>query len=246
MALNPLGPAEMSHMTLIVRPSVNITSDEVKLFTVNIYLPNFTPVASRARDEESCKYYFGPADEDPPGITPDASSLKICLEDLNGLHRIMQLNPDPHPSFERFVFFNTEPGEFFQTLTLFIRYADEEIPVRLNSREETELEICCFLLPIQSPENNRDYQIEVISTDPLRPVQIKRQPLKLPPLIVRGNYWKHLQLQFQPPLSLSMSIVSVIVQSAQDISNQARIIVRIPGFTRKGMQSGNLDFNTVG
>jgi hypothetical protein len=246
MALNPLGPGVLSHMTLILRPSVNMSTDEVKLFTVNIFLPNFTPVAPRARDDESCKYYFGPPDVDPPGLTPDTSSLKLCLEDLNGLHRIMTLKPDPHTAFERFVFFNTEPGPLFQTLTLFIKAADEDNLVRLNSREETEIEICCFLLPIQSPQNNRDYQIEVISTDPLRPVQIQRQPLKGSPLIVRGNYWKHLQLQFEPPLSLSFAIVSVIVQSAQDITNQARIVVKIPGFTRRGMQSENLDFNTVG
>jgi hypothetical protein len=246
MALNPLGPAEMSHMTLIVRPSVNISSDEVKLFTVNFFLPNFTPVASRARDEESCKFYFGPPDGDPPGLTPDTTSLKHCMDDLNGLHRIMQIKPDPHPSFERFVFFNTEPGPLFQTLTFFIKYAEEDKPVMLNSREETETEICCFILPIQSPMNNRNYQIEVLSTDPLRPIQIERQALKGSPLIVRGNYWKHLQLQFEPPLSLSFAVISVIVQSAQDITNQARVVVRIPGFTRKGMQSGDLDFNTVG
>merc|ERR1719313_952877 len=246
MAFNPLGSEALSHMTLIMRPSVNMSSDEVKLFTVNIFLAGFTPVAERARDEESCKFYFGPPDQDPPGLTPDATSLKLCLEDLNGLHRIMQLSPDPHPSFERFIYFSTEPGALYETLTLFIKMADEEYPVRLNSRVETELEICCFLLPIQSPENNRDYQIEVLSTDPLRPVQIEKQAFKGSPLIVRGNYWKHLQLQFEPPLSLSFAVISVIVQSAQDITNQARIIVRIPGFTRKGMQSGDLDFNTVG
>jgi hypothetical protein len=168
------------------------------------------------------------------------------MDDLNGLHRIMQIKPDPHPSFERFVFFNTEPGPLFQTLTFFIKYAEEDKPVMLNSREETETEICCFILPIQSPMNNRNYQIEVLSTDPLRPIQIERQALKGSPLIVRGNYWKHLQLQFEPPLSLSFAVISVIVQSAQDITNQARVVVRIPGFTRKGMQSGDLDFNTVG
>merc|ERR550537_74765 len=108
----------------------------------------------------------------------------------------------------------------FQTLTLFIRTADTDIPVRLNSRVETEMEICCFILPIQSPQNNRNYQIEVLSTDPLRPIQIERQALKGSPLIVRGNYWKHLQLQFEPPLSLSFAVISVIVQSAQDITNQ--------------------------
>merc|ERR1719313_1989972 len=246
MAFNPLGSEALSHMTLIMRPSVNMSSDEVKLFTVNIFLAGFTPVAERARDEESCKFYFGPPDQDPPGLTPDATSLKLCLEDLNGLHRIMQLSPDPHPSFERFIYFSTEPGALYETLTLFIKMAEEDKPVMLNSREETETEICCFILPIQSAMNNRDYQIEVLSTDPLRPIQIERQALKGSPLIVRGNYWKHLQLQFEPPLSLSFAVVSVIVQSAQDITNRARIVVTIPGFTRKGMQSGDLDFNTVG
>jgi hypothetical protein len=246
MALNPLGPKVTSHMTLILRPSINISSDEVKLFTINIFLPDFVPVAERARDDESCQHYFNPPDADPPGLIPSAQSLKQCLDDLNGLHRIMKLSPQPHGSFESFVFFNTEEGDYYQTLTLYVKYAEEKKPVMLNSEEETELVICCFILPMASAENNRNFQIEVISTDPLRPISIDRQPVKKSPLIVRGNYWKHLQIQFEPPLSLAYAIVSVIVQSAQSITNQAKVIVRIPGFTRLGLESGNLEFNTVG
>jgi hypothetical protein len=88
--------------------------------------------------------------------------------------------------------------------------------------------------------------IEVISTSPLQPIEIPKQPIKGSPEILRGNFWRHLQLKFNPPLSLSLAVVSVIVQSAQDIINQARIVVRVPGLTRRGGFEGDLGFNTAG
>jgi hypothetical protein len=244
MAFSPLAPEALSHMTLLLRPSINMTSEAVKLYRVNMYLPGFTPSAERARDEIACKYYFG---ADGEGLVNDPTSYDLCTDDLNGLHRIMILSPDPHPAFERFVFFNTEPGEMFQTLTLFVKGSTVEGGmVMLSSQVQTELTLCCFLLPIESPANNRDLLIEVISTSPLQPIEIPKQPIKGSPEILRGNFWRHLQLKFNPPLSLSLAVVSVIVQSAQDIINQARIVVRVPGLTRRGGFEGDLGFNTAG
>jgi len=106
--------------------------------------------------------------------------------------------------------------------------------------------LCCVLLPQESPLNNQDLQLEVLSTNPLQPVEIERQPIQNSPEIVRGNYWKHLQLQFNPPQSLAFAEISVIVESASDLADQCRIVVKVPDVIRYPDVSGAMPFTTVG
>jgi hypothetical protein len=245
LAFNPLQPGKPSVMSLILRPSINMTSGQAREYSIEVYLPGFVPSAPKARDPEACKYYFGKENEG--GMVDDPVSKELCLKETNGLHRIMTLDPNPHMAYERFSFFNTGEGELKNVLTLYVKGSpDGGSAVAISDQVQTEVNLCCVLLPQESPLNNKELQLKVISTNPLQPIEIEQQPIQNSPEIVRGNYWKHLQLQFNPPQSLAFAEISVIVESASDLGDQCRIVVKVPDVQRYPDVSGAMPFTTVG
>merc|ERR1719253_242041 len=91
----------------------------------------------------------------------------------------------------------------------------------LRTNIETETELCCFVLPIASAANNPSLSLYLESLMAGTPTTIPEAPVKNSPEILRGNYWKHLQIQFGPPLSLAYTVISVRIAPAQDLIKQA-------------------------
>ena len=56
--------------------------------------------------------------------------------------------------------------------------------------------------------------------------------------ICTGFQWEFLQVMFNPPVSMQMTVISVTVRAANDLMNRARIILKMPQITRVGGQSG--------
>jgi hypothetical protein len=240
LAFTPLGPGLLSTITTILRPTINVTSSDVQRYVVRMKLPGFSP-AGPARDEAFCKSnYVG--EEGAP--VDDAVSYKWCTDEYNGLHRVIKILPEPHYAVERFAFFNTDTtSDTYEYITMYVN-SDQG----LSTNVETELNLCCFILPMENPANNPAMVVDMIALLPGTATNIPLTPVKKSPLITRGNYWHIIQVQFNPPLSLALTVLSLKIAPAEDLTNEALIRFYVPGISRVvGDPVGDqIEFNTVG
>jgi hypothetical protein len=203
-------------------------------------LPGFAP-AGLARDEDFCKSSY----KTEFGATiEDAVSYQWCSQEYNGLHRVIELSPNPHYAMERFAYFDTDTeSETYEFLHLYVNSAQG-----LSTNLETELNLCCFILPMHNAANNPELVIDLIALLPGTARNIPRAPVKKSPFITRGNYWHLIQVQFDPPLSLANAVLSLRVAPAEPLMNEALIRFYVPGIRRVvGNPEGDqIEFNTVG
>jgi len=111
--------------------------------------------------------------------------------------------------------------------------------------------ICCFLLPLSLPANPPTFTIAAAQGQPtaaistLDPV-IMAQQIKSVPAISRGNYWDHLEVRFDPAISLQNSVVRVKVRAAEEISDAARLIVYMPMLRRNPESASYRKWSEIG
>jgi hypothetical protein len=74
---------------------------------------------------------------------------------------------------------------------------------------------------------------------------VPTQMIKVVPPINRGNYWKHLEVNFDPALSLMQSVISVKVRAAETLLPGSRIIVKLPMVKRNTQSVSFLRSNKV-
>jgi len=221
VAFDPLYPKTNASITLIVRPSQDLASTFGQRQLVDISLPDFVPLGPINRQD---------------GAYRDLSVVA---------NNPTVVGQDPSTTY------NTYANPLFQTTGLYglasgvlrlVVYASQTI----RKDTDTEVRICCMRLPASSPMNNVDFRISAPTALAGAPIRILDEPIKRSPYLDPGYQWQFLMVEFDPPKSMDVTVISLTLRSANDLSNRCRIILHLPTILRVTGSSGVIGFKTAG
>mmetsp|Transcript_85275 Transcript_85275/g.183927 ORF Transcript_85275/g.183927 Transcript_85275/m.183927 type:complete len:1534 (+) Transcript_85275:126-4727(+) len=224
LSFDPHGPRVDANLTLILQPSTELPppGSGARTQFLDIRLPGFLPLGPKDPSNADLRIISVTGYNLPPVGGDIATSYNTWL---NGV-------------FVEDARYDTGSGR----LRLTIKTG------KIMPRDvDTEVRICCMRLPVASVENNPELTLEAPTSETVGLfASITLESIKSTPLIDPGFQWEFLQVMFNPPVSMQMTVISVTVRPANDLMNRARIILKMPQITRVGGQSGVISFNTAG
>lgn len=222
IAFDPLYPKESSQMTIILQPSESFYSQNAQKVYIDINLPGYEPIG-----------------------TISASNALIRNMKLEGNNPV-QIGQDPT------IGYNTKENPIFMdpakydTSTGILRLQVKN-GVTLLTNVDTEVTICCLLLPASSAMDSTALRISApTSLDDI--VRVRDEPILKSPYIDPGVQFNFLQVLFDPPLSHHLAVISLTMRTAVALDNQCLIRLHLPSITREPEVSGLsvIEFNTAG
>lgn len=220
LAFNPLYPGADANITLILQPTINLVSRPERVQYVSIRLPGFDPIGSVNFNDALIRDLSVQANN-PTGIGENTATA---------------YNTYMNPVFE-------SPGAY--------QLADGTLKLKvftgqtIRADKYTELIICCFKLPMQSPMDNTAFRISAPTSLGYQSSPILDEGIKQSPEIDPGFQWDFLMVQFHPPLARALTKIDLTLRSANDLSDRCRIILHLPGITRVPEGNADIGFSTA-
>jgi len=222
IAFDPLYPKESSKVTIIMQPSESFVSTNAQKIYIDIDLPGYEPVGTVN--------------------SKDALIRDLKLEGGNpvliGQDPTIGYNTKENPAFMDPAEYDTSTG----MLRLQVRNG-----ARLKTDVDTEIRVCCLLLPASSAMDSTALRVSMpTSLDDV--VKIQDEPILKSPYIDPGFQFDFLQVQFNPPLSQHLAVISLTMRTATPLDNRCLIRLHLPSITREPEVAGIsvIEFNTAG
>ncbi|CAE7417116.1 RDH8 [Symbiodinium natans] len=219
LAYNPLYPGTLANITIILQPSRDLPSSIQQTQYIDFNLVGFeavgTPNAANALLRDL--------------IITAGNTVPLGVDPLFGY------NTEQNPLFTTPALYNLQSG----LLRLTVRTGQS-----LLANRDTEVTICCMVLPKSSPQDFTGYTITgPTSLDTL--TSVLEEPILNSPEIDPGLQWQFLRVAFAPPVSSSLTIIHLTIRPANALSDRARIILSMPSVQRENNVSGEVNFNTA-
>jgi len=196
VAFNPNLPKQDSLVTIILRPSRSLTSQNSMLQYVWIKFPSFIAL--------------GPTNADIGHFR----ELQIIANNAVavGQDPTLSYNSEMNRLFQSPAMFDTrmDAGQYDTAMTLILKVTPGQ--VFLNDRD-TEILVCCMQLPLHSLKDDPKYTITG-PTVPFKEGNIAEEPIKSIPYIDPGYQWDFIQVVFDPPTSKELTEVAITFRSA--------------------------------
>lgn len=203
IAFNPHGPGVTAQVTFNLQPSIAAVSTENKPMHVKLKVPGFAAY----------------------------SNAGIKLSDAN--KRAIEIIPNNAQGTAVSDNYNTVGNGLFMNVAYFDQ-TTEDIELIVNSQKTlvnskvTSVIMCCFVLPLTIGANDMPtFKMSIYTPADAKSgvFVIAEEPILDVPSIVRGNYFKHAMVQFNPSIASSPSQITLQISLAEALTNGARVVL---------------------
>jgi hypothetical protein len=225
IAFDPLEPKQSATLTLILKPSQTLCSNSAAGVNIHVTLPHFEPHAQATVD-------------------PNDALNRLMTVTANNAPIVGQASASGYNTVDNPLFIS--PAKWStKTSTLMLQiYQAKQCAKFLSASHDTEIRICCLVMPKSSPRDFVNYTIREFTSLSTNP-EILQEPVMRSPYLDPGFQFAFLQVMFNPPLSQHFAVIQLTLRSATDLSNRNRIILHVPSITRIPAVSGVIEFNTA-